>query len=156
MGPRPPSSEEIHDAISCLRRLTEVFSRRRHQLAAAEGLTEQQWRVLEEISTDQFMPSMFARSRNRSAAAISKTLRQLGDKGLVSAAVSKSDGRIRQYALTPKGRRVLGNLRDLREAAIQQVWQELDGRDLRTFIRFADDLTERLDAYALQVSKNER
>jgi DNA-binding MarR family transcriptional regulator len=156
MGPKHPSSEEIHQAISCLRRLTEAFSRRRHQLASAEGLTEQQWRILEEISTEHFMPSMFARSRNRSAAAISKTLRQLGDKGLVSATVSKSDGRIRQYALTPKGKRVLGNLRDLREAAIQHVWQELDGRDLRTFIRFAHELTERLDAYALEVSENER
>ncbi len=156
MGSTLPASEEIHEAISCLRRLNEVFSRRRHQLASAEGLTEQQWRVLEEISTEHFMPSMFARSRNRSAAAVSKTLRQLGDKGLVSTTVSKSDGRIRQYALTPKGRRVLGNLRDQREAAIQHVWQKLDGRDLKTFIRFAHDLTERLDAYALLVSENER
>lgn len=102
------------------------------------------------------MPSMFARSRNRSAAAISKTLRQLGGKGLVSATVSKSDGRIRQYALTPKARRVLGNLRDRREAAIQDVWQELDGKDLRAFIRFAGDLTNRLDRYAREMRENER
>ena len=47
------------------------------------GITIEQWRVLEEISTDHFIPSMFARSRDSSAAAVSKILRQLLDGVLV-------------------------------------------------------------------------
>ena len=65
------------------------------QLAQSVGLTEHQWGVLEEISTEHFMPSMFARQRDSTPAAVSKTLRQLIDKGLIEVKLNKSDGRQR-------------------------------------------------------------
>ncbi len=71
------SGERIHEAIGHLGRLSELFQKRRVQLAESVGLTEHQWGVLEEIALDHFMPSMFARQRESSAAAVSKTLRQL-------------------------------------------------------------------------------
>ena len=141
-------SPAIHEAIACLTRLTEVFAQRRSQLARAEGLTEQQWRVLEEISTEHFMPSMFARDRARTPAAVSKTLRQLADKGLISTRVSKRDGRQRDYGLTAQGRRTLSRLRARREKAIEQVWSTLDTGRIHAFTRFGNQLTERLEQYA--------
>lgn len=143
---------DIHAAIDCLRQLTELFEDRRAQLASDAGVTEHQWRVLEEISTENFMPSMFARRRESSAAAVSKTLRQLLDKGLVSVAVSLEDGRQRDYGLTAKGRRVLEQLAEKREEAIRSVWADVDSRELETFTRFGQDLIVRLNDYTNRLS----
>lgn len=114
-----------HEAIACLRRLSDAFRRRREQLALSVGLSDGQWGVLEEIAREHFMPSMFAKTRDSSAAAVSKTLRQLLDKGLVSVGLSKADGRHRAYVLTAKGRRVLETLRVEREVAIEKIWLPL-------------------------------
>jgi DNA-binding MarR family transcriptional regulator len=139
---------ETHAAIDTLRRLSDVFRQRRQQLAASVGLTEQQWSVLEEISTEHFMPSMFARRRESTPAAVSKILRQLLDKGLVVVSLSAEDGRQRRYDLTDTGRRSLGRLRAERERAIQGVWRQLDADAVREFTRFGNLLTARLEQYA--------
>jgi DNA-binding MarR family transcriptional regulator len=135
------------EAIDALGRLTVAFEARRAALAAAVGLTEGQWGLLEEISTEHFMPSMFARDRSSSAAAVSKTLRQLKEKGLVVAGLSAADGRQRDYELTPKGRKVLAALRAERELAIKAVWEPLDREELAAFTAFGVALASRLEAY---------
>ena len=56
-------TREIEAAIGSLGRLTDLFQRRRLQLARGVGLTVQQWRVLEEVSTEHFLPSLFEYSR---------------------------------------------------------------------------------------------
>src|SRR5512142_3093459 len=89
-----------HEGIACLQRLSDAFRRRREALALSVRLTDGQWMLLEEIASEHFMPSMFARTRESSAAAVSKALRQLLDKGLVSVGLSKEDGRHRAYLLT--------------------------------------------------------
>ena len=78
----------LHRAISTLQRLAELFLERRQQLAAEAGLTVPQWRLLEEIATQHFMPSMFAKRRAVSSAAVSKLIRGLLERGLVSVKVS--------------------------------------------------------------------
>ena len=138
--------ESVHDAITQLQRLAELFQRRRAQLAAGVGLTEHQWSVLEEISTEHFMPSMFARQRESSAAAVSKTIRQLIDKGLVSVSLNPNDGRQRNYVLSAKGRDVMRRLRKSREAAIEQVWLKLPIGRVRAFSAFAAELNDKLAA----------
>jgi len=50
-------------AVAALQRLADVFAERREQLAHSAGLSEAQWRVLEEIASEDFMPSLFARAR---------------------------------------------------------------------------------------------
>jgi DNA-binding MarR family transcriptional regulator len=146
--PAFPSTGEAHDAIECLARLVELTRTRREQLAASVGLTDQQWGVLEEVATDHFMPSLFARRRESSPAAVSKILRQLVDKGLVIAAVAKGDARQRRYTLTARGKRVMDRLRESREAAVQQVWLPLDRDELRSFTDFGRTLIDRLEQYA--------
>ena len=143
-------AKEIEAAIGSLGRLTDLFQRRRTQLARAVGLTVQQWRVLEEVSTEHFLPSLFARKRECTPAAISKTLRQLLGKGLIRAAISSKDGRQRRYQLTAEGRRVIEQMRGERHRAIRAIWSELPGEELAGFARFAGELGDRLERFADQ------
>jgi DNA-binding MarR family transcriptional regulator len=148
MATSESAAPELYQAIACLQRLADAFERRRAQLASSVGLTEHQWEVLEEISSEHFMPSMFARTRASTPAAVSKTIRQLVDKGLVSVSLSKSDGRQREYVLTAKGKKAMAALRHDRELAIRRIWLPLDRDRLRSFVAFGTTLTERLEQYA--------
>jgi len=142
------SRERIHEAIGCLQRLADAFHVRREQLASTAGLTDHQWSVLEEIATEHFMPSMFAKRRRSSPAAVSKTLRQLVDRGLVEASVDGRDARQRRYGLTAHGQLVMGKLRSERQVAIDQVWADLSVKSLDAFITFGNEITKRLEGYA--------
>jgi DNA-binding MarR family transcriptional regulator len=148
LHPGAASVSDAHAAIEVLGRLAAIYQRRREQLAESAGITDQQWGVLEEIATEHFMPSLFARQRESSAAAVSKILRQLVDKGFVVATIAKDDARQRRYALTPKGKRVMERLRESREAAIREVWLTLGGAGMRAFTNFGNELIERLERYA--------
>lgn len=143
---------DAHAAIEVLGRLSELYRERREQLAFSVELTSQQWGALEEIATEHFMPSLFARRRESSAAAVSKILRQLMDKGFVVASIGKGDARQRTYSLTQKGRRVMDTLRKTREAAIRDVWLALPGGGLRGFTELGTELIQRLEAYATDVT----
>jgi DNA-binding MarR family transcriptional regulator len=138
----------VHDAILQLGRLSELFQKRRNQLAEGVGLTEHQWGVLEEVSTEHFMPSMFARQRESSPAAVSKTIRQLVDRGLVTVSLHAEDARQRKYELTASGREVIERLRASRERAIAEVWDRLPKDELERFCSFGRDLADRLEQLA--------
>jgi DNA-binding MarR family transcriptional regulator len=140
--------ELVHESIARLSRLSDLFVARREQLARRVGLTEQQWRVLEEISTEHFIPSMFARSQDSSAAAVSKLLRQLLDKDLVRVSISENDGRQRAYELSPAGKRVMTRLRKLRQDAIEEVWLALPKADLVRWSELSRELIERIEQHA--------
>ena len=148
-------TQEVETAIENLGRLTDLFQRRRTRLARDVGLTVQQWRVLEEISTEHFLPSLFARERECTPAAISKTLRQLLGKGLIRAAISNKDGRRRHYELTGEGRRVIEQLRDDRRRAIRAIWSDLPGEEVTRFARFAGELGDRFERFANQPTRKE-
>lgn len=145
---QPDKTRLILDAIEQLALLVDVFERRREMLAQQAGITVEQWRVLEEIGTRRFMPSMFARRRESSAAAVSRILRQLLDAGLVSVAVSRSDGRNREYRLTAAGARALAELKHSREAAIQSVWMTLGASEVEAFTGFAKKLVAAIEEYS--------
>jgi len=146
--PQAPSRDRIDSAIGALQRLSEVFLERRRQLAREAGLSEAEWRLLEEIAAERFMPSLFARRRERTAAAISRVLRGLVDAGLIAASVGESDARQRVYRLTPKGRERMAKLRERRERAIAAIWRRLPAADLAEFERLAAELAEALERYA--------
>ncbi len=147
---------EIHQAIAALQRLCELFALRRQQLAAGAGLTESQWRLLEEIADEAFMPSMFARRRDCTPAAVSRGLRSLLDRAWVTAEIAEADARQRRYRLTAEGRRVLVRLRRGRELAIAAVWEGFDAGALRGFVAFAVELADHLEAYARERGERRR
>ena len=148
-------TREIETAIGNLGRLTDLFQRRRTQLARRVGLTVQQWRVLEEVSTEHFLPSLFAREWECTPAAVSKVLRQLLGKGLIRAGISEHDGRRRRYHLTADGRRAIEQLRDDRRQAIRAIWSDLPGGELTRFARFAGELGDRLERFADQPTRKD-
>jgi len=143
-GDRAP----LYGAVRGLQRLAEVFERRRQQLARQAGLTDAQWRVLEEIENDDFMPSLFARRSECTPAAVSRTLRQLQERKLIDVAISSRDARQRDYALSGLGERVLGRLRENRERALETVWSDLPSEEIERFGRFSAELADRLERYA--------
>ena len=145
-------SPAILEAVERLQTLTDLFALRRRQLAAEADLTESQWRVLEEIATEHFLPSMFARNRDCSAAAVSRTLRQLQERGLVRSRPDARDARQRRFALTAAGRRRLDRIRSARHRALAAAWEDLSDTELERFVRFAGPLIERLEALASRSS----
>jgi DNA-binding MarR family transcriptional regulator len=148
MSQAPEGRPEIHEAIRALQQLAELFDLRRRQLASEVGIGEAQWRLLEEVAEEHFMPSMFARQRECSPAAVSRGLRELRDAGLVEASIGAEDGRQRVYRLTARGRGALRRMRRQRERAVEAVWTRFSARELRGFVRFADQLSESLSRYA--------
>jgi DNA-binding MarR family transcriptional regulator len=139
---------DVHEAIGRLQRLAELFHQRRAQLAQSVGLTEAQWEVLERIASEHFMPSLFARHRESSAPAVSRIIRQLLRKKLITVSVSDTDGRQRRYQLTARGQKTLEALRATRRRAIDAVWMHLDPHALAVFTQFSGELITRLEAYA--------
>jgi DNA-binding MarR family transcriptional regulator len=140
--------DPAHRAIASLQRLSEVFTTRRQQLAGEATITEAQWRVLEEVSGENFLPSMFARQRAITAAAVSRTLRQLSEMGFVKSTIGTDDGRQRLYQVTAKGQRAMQKIHQAREDAVNSVWSTLSARDLTTFAKLSEQLAERLEEYA--------
>jgi len=128
--------------------LTALFDERRRQLAEGVGLTVQQWQVLEELQSEHFMPSMFAQQRASSAAAVSKILRQLTDKGIIVAHVSDDDARKRDYEVTPLGKTLLSQVRRERKRAIDEVWLNLSDEELKRFRKVGSTIAERLRLWA--------
>jgi DNA-binding MarR family transcriptional regulator len=135
-------------AIEQVQQLAALFTKRRAQLAAQVGLTEAQWRLLEGITTEHFMPSMFAQEQDNTRGAVSKIIRQLLQKELVVASIASHDGRQRKYELTAKGKKSMDRLRELREEAIREIWSELPEDELKSFIRLNDLLIEKIRGYA--------
>lgn len=147
----PPETEPHHLALRCvevLGQLAALFEERRRQLAETVGLTVQQWQVLEEVTREHFMPSMFAERRSSSAAAVSKILRQLTDKGIITAQISEKDARQRDYIVTPLGKKLLTRVRRERQRAIDEVWLKFQEQELHQFQTVGGKLAQRLDAWA--------
>jgi len=147
MAKKSKPDESLRAALAALQRLSDAFARRRGQLARGAGLTEAQWRVLEQIAAENFMPSLFARRQEQTPAAVSKLIRQLLDQKLVEVSISPGDARQRRYALSARGRQTMEIVRQDRQRALEQVWSGLEARALDTFAVFALDLAERMEAH---------
>jgi DNA-binding MarR family transcriptional regulator len=150
------SKNGLREALSALQRLADAFAQRRGQLAEAAGLSEAQWRVLEPIAAEDFMPSLFARRRAQSPAAVSKVIRQLSDMGLIEVEIAEGDARQRRYSLTGKGRAAMETVRADRERALDRIWSDFEPGPLARFAEFATELAERMEAHARDEEKRAR
>jgi len=146
-GMPSPKQQLTLQAVDQLRQIGALINKRRAQLARCVGLTEAQWRVLEGISNENFMPSLFAKDYKSTPGAISKLLRQILDKGLAKVSISTTDARQRDYELTRAGTRLMSRLRCLREEAIDGVWSDFTVGDLRAFTAFNERLIDNLGYY---------
>ena len=153
MAGKHKPGETLRDAVSALQRLADAFAQRRAQLAQFAGLSEAQWRVLDQIAEQDFMPSLFARRRARSAAAVSKLIRQLLDLGLIDVGIAEADARQRTYTLTAAGRAVMEAVRKGRERALARIWADFEPAALRRFTDFAAQLADRMEAHAREEAR---
>ncbi|HTO54886.1 MAG TPA: MarR family transcriptional regulator [Myxococcota bacterium] len=150
------SPSRLREALSALQRLADAFAQRRAQLAEAAGLSQAQWRVLEQIAEEDFMPSLFARQRARSAAAVSKVIRQLLDQGLIAVEIAEIDARQRRYSLTAAGRAAMETVRRDRERALERIWSDFEPGPLARFAEFATELAARMESHAREEEKRGR
>ena len=128
--------------------LAEIFERRREVLARDAGITIEQWRVLEEISTEHFIPvDVRAQPRQLGRCGFENTA-PTARRGLVSAAIGRDDRRNRSYKLTAKGHRTLAELRASRQAAIEAIWTGFSRDELAAFSTFAIKLSDRIERYS--------
>lgn len=149
----PPATRR---AVAALQRLAEAFAKRRAELARGAGLTVEQWRALEQVAGDGGMlPSLFARSRDCSAAAVSRTLRQLTEAGLVEVecaagddGAEETDGRRRRYRATAAGRARLAAVEATRLAAVDALWGDLPPAEVTAFADFGERMAGRLEGYS--------
>ncbi len=139
---------EVRRAIAALQKLADLLAERRAQLAHEAGLSEPQWRLLEEIAAPGFLPSLFARRTDVSAAAVSKVLRQLLEKDLVAVSISDKDARQRDYTPTARGRKALARIETARQDAVRTIWSALAPRDVSRFADLSEELAARLGGYA--------
>jgi len=139
-------ADAISVAIAALQRLADLFSERREQIAREAGLSIPQWRVLEEVATEHFMPSLFAQRRAVTPAAISKVVRSLLERDLIRTSIAEADRRHRAYELTSEGEQLLDRIRMTRQIAIDEIWGQLPVSELSEFARFGKLLADRLEA----------
>jgi DNA-binding MarR family transcriptional regulator len=144
---KSPDCEPVLQAIERIQQLAALFNKRRAQLAARVGITEAQWKVLEGIATEHFMPSMFAHEQDHTRGAVSKIIRPLLRGKLISVAISAGDGRRRRYELTAEGKKTMSRLREARNAAIRKIWGPMSASELVAFTRVSDLLIARIKAY---------
>ena len=76
-----------------------------------------------------------------------------GRRGVAGASRWSRDSRRREYALTPAGERVLGELRAAREHALEAVWGRFEPAELERFASFGSALADRLEAYATSAER---
>lgn len=139
---------EVLRAIAALQELADLLAERRAQLARDAGLSEPQWRLLEGIAAPGFLPSLFARRSDVTAAAVSKVLRQLLEKDLVAVSISEQDARQRDYTPTARGRKALARIEAARQDAVRTIWSSLAPRDVSRFADLSEALAARLESYA--------
>jgi DNA-binding MarR family transcriptional regulator len=144
-----PGQKSVNLAIEQLRRLSELFRRRRMQIAKQVGLTEQALRVLEEVAADTFYPALYARVRESSRASVSGLIEQLTEKRLISYTIHPQNRRRRAYRLTAAGERKMARLRELRGGAIDKIWMEIAPAKLAVFSDVSQHLIDSLEQYVM-------
>lgn len=141
--------EKVYKAIEQLRALSHVYMKKRRELAQKVDLTEAQWRMLEEISDEGFMPSLFAAKSDLTKAAVSKILKQLQEQKLVEVSSSEKDGRVKEYQLTKRAAGKLEKLREHRRQAIDAIWMKTDEPLLDASLEFNEALIQRFLEYSV-------
>jgi DNA-binding MarR family transcriptional regulator len=142
-GRRKPSVDE--SIVLALFDLSNHLTRRGESLAAAAGLTTQQWLVLLQVARDPNFPrapddkdvlaSDIAAHRGVSRATVSVALSELKRRNYVRETVGAKDARRRVLAITAKGRAVLASIEPSRRAANRRLLRSISASDRARFLR---------------------
>lgn len=108
------------------------------------GLTEQQWRILRVL--DEFGPLDVTHLAERACLllpSLSRILRGMEDKALISRTAHETDRRRQLVAIAPEGKTLIQANADRARSIAQDVEERLGGDKLRQLLSLLDDV-ERL------------
>ena len=79
---------------------------------------------------------------------MTKVARRLADEGLLELAPRKSDGRITDARITPKGREAVEKIRMVAGRTFRQAFDDFDDRDVQAFVEMERRLLHNLSLIA--------
>ena len=140
------------EQLRSFERLCELYLRRVHQPLGNEDFTATEMRVIQLLGMPQGAGSgaYLANSLAIDPGYVSRILKKLADYDLVTARSSPTDGRAREWELTPQGWSFAGSIeRKFRARARVRVdyMQEQDRRRLVVAMRLVEDLLLRRELY---------
>lgn len=134
--------------MALLRCRESVMSRFRPMLRA-QGISEQQWRILRALMSDGPMrASDLAQDTLLSAPSLSRLLKSLATRKLIRRTASAQDLREARITITDKGRRVVEQIAPLSEAIYADIAAAVGPPQLDRLYHLLADASARLDAAA--------
>lgn len=130
---------------------------RAHQAVMAEfrpllrrrGITEQQWRVLRALTTvDSMRIGELAEVTLISAPSLTRLLKTLDERGLVTRRAERGDQRATQVAIAPAGVKLIEQVSPHSEARYASIAARLGEREMRALYDVLHALPERLAGQA--------
>jgi homoprotocatechuate degradation regulator HpaR len=112
----------------------------------AHGITETQWRVLRALTTaDAVRISQLAQLTLISGPSLTRILKTLEERGLLSRSAEPGDQRAARIAITAAGRKLIETVAPFSEERYRGLAQRIGARELDTLYRLLTDLPERLE-----------
>jgi len=134
--------------MALLRCRESVMSRFRPMLRA-QGISEQQWRILRALMSDGPMRAIdLAQDTLLSAPSLSRLLKSLATRKLIRRTASAQDLREARITITDKGRRVVEQIAPLSEAIYADIASAVGPPQLDRLYHLLADASARLDAAA--------
>ena len=131
-------------AIGLLRAREAVMSHFR-PILAAHDVTEQQWRVLRALrDASEIDVSALADRCHILAPSLSRILRDLSERGLVSRRASETDHRVGLISITDEGLRLILDVGPHSEAHYARIAEAVGDEDLRRLYALLERLEARL------------
>lgn len=138
-----------------LHETTAVLRRRFEQAAKPQGLTLNQWKALGKLA-DRGGPMRqveLGEALRASPMTVSDLCDRLERAGLVTREPSAEDSRAKDVALTPAGRRKVGQMRDVAEAVFAEAFEGIAPADLEAAERALGQMMENLHGEAPRIEE---
>lgn len=132
-----------HSLPMALLRAREAVMSRFRPLLAEHDINEQQWRVVRVLAeVDQLDATEVATRANILAPSLTRMIRAMTDRGLITRAKDATDGRRVLLSIAPAGRDLLAKASPDSAAIYQQLEAEYGADRLAQLIEMLIDLTE--------------
>ena len=140
-GTAPPVSAKVLRGFS---RSLPMLLLRSHQAVMAEfrpvlrehGITEQQWRILRALTTRESLRiSQLATATLISAPSLTRILRSLEEKKLISRKIESGDQRATQVSITAAGSRLIATVAPKSEQRYARIAERYGHEELETLYR---------------------
>jgi homoprotocatechuate degradation regulator HpaR len=146
-APKLKMPDFSHSLPMLLLRGREAVMRHFRPSLLEHGVTEQQWRVLRALnSVDEMEVLMLANATYLFASSMSRILKDLQRRGLISRRNDSRDLRRNLVAISPKGRELIATLSPTSEAIYNDIYQRFGRKNFNTLQGLLLELEAKLEA----------